>query len=263
MSELTETEKILMGVGMALHNWSRVEGAITSILFRCMGTKTPTPAAIIWRNIVGLEPKLKIVRQMMPLHVADAHSLALWDKITKAIKNRNATRNKLAHFQIVSTEKGYLLAPSHQTHDMGRMAHADSDAGNIMDRLIEATEREVLRSHDIDVIAENFKEMAKVIDWFEQWVIECKSLPFGFDTDPPKLVSDFIAALPSDVVLDGHAQLAIRLVESQFKKISSHDLPASTSEKIRAMGLDHLKLLIKHVLETSSVEELMEKIGIS
>ncbi|MEJ1117880.1 hypothetical protein V9K92_05290 [Phyllobacterium sp. CCNWLW109] len=130
------TKLILLWVGTALHNWSRVEGSVINVLWRCMGAPSPQPASIVWSNIVNLNTKLRIVEQIVPLKIADAEAIKLWSKISEKIISASKSRNKLAHFEIVHFENGPRLVPKYQSADMGDMARADTTPENVIDRYL-------------------------------------------------------------------------------------------------------------------------------
>lgn len=196
MSDGDQIDEIFVEVGRALHNWSRVEGVIISLLWRCMGTETPAPATVVWGNITSIGPKLDIVAQMLPLLISDPDALALWSKISDAVKSRNRTRNNLAHYEVVRFENGPRLVPKYQSADMGKLGHADTDKSNAIERLLENYETRGYTAKDIQRIADNFSELKIEISWYLDWVVDFKRIPLELDLTPPKLVADFLSKLP-------------------------------------------------------------------
>lgn len=196
MNEEEQIGSIFSEVGRALHNWSRVEGAITSVLWRCMGTATPAPATIVWSNVISLAPKLNIVSQMLPLLVSDRDALALWSKLSDAVSVRNRSRNNLAHYEIVRFDNGPRLVPKYQSADMGSLAHADTDKSNAFERLIQNFETRGYTVKDIVRIADKFAELKLEISWYVDWVISFKRIPREMDLDPPKITAEFLSKLP-------------------------------------------------------------------
>lgn len=188
-----QIDEIFRNVGLALHNGSRVEGAVISVLWRCMQTRTPAPATIVWGNVVNLGQKLSIVRQMIPLLIGDAEAQELWETISEAIQKRSRSRNNLAHYEVVQFEDGPRLVPKHQSADMGKLAHADTGPENALQRLLENFEVKGYTAKDILTIADNFSELKAAVQWYYSWVVEFKRVPhdIGLDDVPP-LISDFL-----------------------------------------------------------------------
>lgn len=192
-----EYNEIFIAVGTALHNWSRVEGTLTTVLWRFMQTKNPAPATIVWGNIISLAPKLTIVSQMLPLLISDPTAQALWFKISDAVAKRNRSRNQLAHYEIVRFEDGYRLVSKYQSADMGTLGHADTNKDNVEERFLKAFETRGYRALEITQIAENFAELKAAIVWYTDWVIEFKRVPFELDSEPPQMIRDFLSKLPT------------------------------------------------------------------
>lgn len=189
----SEIDAILQAVGIALHNWSRVEGVLVELLFRCMETRTAQPATIVWGNVVNLEPKLNIISQMLPLIISDEKAIELWEEIRESVYRRNRKRAGLAHYEIVDYDDGPRLVPKYQSWDSGKLAHADTTPENAFDRLLENYETRGYRSFEIMEIAENFSVLKIEVRWYIDWVVNYKQIhPVMGEDDPPPLIKRFL-----------------------------------------------------------------------
>jgi hypothetical protein len=105
-----QVDEILLAVGRALHNWSRVEEAIVDVLWRCMETRTSEPARIVWDSINITPSRLKMLQEMVSFAARDDQANALWAELADAFLKHEMIRRDLAQYQLVRFGDGPRLA---------------------------------------------------------------------------------------------------------------------------------------------------------
>jgi hypothetical protein len=187
---------IMLAVGHALRNWSRMEGVLTSILWRCMGNRTPAPEAPTWGHVINLAPKLKIVEQVLSLVVSDAAAMGLWGKISATVNAKNRLRNDLAHYRVVRFDDEPRLVSNHRSADRGKPGCADANEGHVRAPIMELDEAIAYAAADIWQISDNFDELGRTITWYRDWVVEFNGIPHELDVESPRLIIEFLSTLP-------------------------------------------------------------------
>jgi hypothetical protein len=181
-----QVDEILLAVGRALHNWSRVEEAIVDILWRCMETKSVEPAVIVWDSIRSIPPKLKIVSDMIPLLVSDQHANELWADLSNAIVDHNQIKRTLVQYQIVRFADGPRLAPEFRRWENEDDANDDADEPKPTDTTHSYSAAE------INDAAKGFIELKENLVWYCEWVLEFKRIPQEYATPPPSIIRAFL-----------------------------------------------------------------------
>lgn len=193
-----QVDEILLAVGRALHNWSRVDEAVVDILWHCMETKTSDPARIVWDSINSVPSKLKILQEMVAFSARDEQAIALWADLAHALVLHDTIRRDLAQYHVVRLGDGPRLA-----RESRRGASLDHDTETdhshpLMEPFDLSTAGPIYSAADVNRAAKSFLELRENLDWFCAWVLEFKRIPHEYATPPPSIIAAFLSKAPQE-----------------------------------------------------------------
>lgn len=188
-----QVDEILLAVGRALHNWSRVEEAIVDVLWRCMETRTSEPARIVWDSINITPSRLKMLQEMVSFAARDDQANALWAELGDAFLKHEMIRRDLAQYQLVRFGDGPRLARASRRASASDIDDETELVHPLPELFSLSHAGTIYSAPDVNHAARSFIELRENLNWFGEWVLEFKRIPHEYATPPPSIVAAFLS----------------------------------------------------------------------
>jgi hypothetical protein len=156
--------EIYSAIGLAHTRWAELEDMVCHIFCEAVNPRDWTVAdSTFWevnsfelrQDMTDAAVQKRLANPARELKASAAALLAEWKKANQRTRERNASRNKLAHGSVVSIDGKLVYVPYYYGALRGRKSHAFSPEAGI--RLASSLPEERLNKHNIGSISRGFQ----------------------------------------------------------------------------------------------------------